>query len=88
MKLIMSDNNIDRGLQRFRARQGVGVGGFSGIWIARASTATRTQYARALRDIAADVLIAADALDKARSLPLATETRAVRLREPIARHGP
>jgi hypothetical protein len=66
MRTIMSDESIDRGLQRFRARQGVGVGGFSGIWIARASAPTRQRYAQALRDTAADILIAADALDRER----------------------
>ena len=66
MLTIMSDDNIDRGLQRFRARQGVGVGGFSGIWITRAGAPTRKRYVQALRDTAADVLVAADALDRAR----------------------
>jgi len=67
MQTLMTDANIDRGLQRFRARQGVGVGGFSGIWIARASAPTRLRYAQALRDTAADVIVAADALERAGS---------------------
>ena len=67
MQTLMTDASIDRGLQRFRARQGVGVGGFSGIWIARASAPTRLRYAQALRDTAADVIVAADALERAGS---------------------
>ena len=67
MTILITNDGIDRGLQRFRARQGVGVGGFSGIWVARASNATRQLYATTLRDIAADVLVAADALERARN---------------------
>ena len=65
MARLMTDENIEKGLKRFRVRQGVGVGGFSGIWIARACAATKARYATLLREVAADVLIAADALERA-----------------------
>jgi hypothetical protein len=34
MTSLLSDAALEEGLRRFRQVQGVGVGGFSGIWVA------------------------------------------------------
>jgi hypothetical protein len=65
MGQVMGDEALDEGMRRFREVQGVGLGGFKGIWIARASESTRERYKDALRGAAADVRIAAYELELA-----------------------
>ena len=62
---LTSEQSMDAAYQRFRELQGVGEGGFSGIWMARASAATRRRYAQAVREVAADVLAAGRELEAA-----------------------
>ena len=83
MERIMTDAALALGMRRFRAVQGVGVGGFSGTWVANAGEATRNRYVEALRAAAADVRVAARELE-------AATTRRGRLeaREAIRRAAP
>ena len=65
MERLITETATQAGMQRFREVQGVGVGGFSGVWIARASEASQERYMQALRGAAADVRAAADELEQA-----------------------
>eukprot|EP00964_Phaeocystis_antarctica_P072719 scaffold44521_cov46-Phaeocystis_antarctica.AAC.1 len=77
MERLITETATQAGMQRFRwrrrrrrkmrkgGRSGVGVGGFSGVWIARASEASQERYMQALRGAAADVRAAADELEQA-----------------------
>ena len=71
MERTLTDAALEAGLRKFRQVQGVGVGGFSGVWVARASEGTRGRYLAALRSAAADVLAAASEMERATT----TETR-------------
>ena len=49
MGRVLTDEALEEGMGRFREVQGVGKGGFSGVWIAKASKATRQRYMQSLR---------------------------------------
>ena len=65
---VLPTEALQGGLSRFREVQGVGVGGFSGIWVARASAASQRRYLKALRQAAVDVRVAAEELERAQTL--------------------
>ena len=62
---ILTEEALEQGMERFRDVQGVGVGGFKGIWIARAGPASRARYVAALRGVAVDLRAAASELERA-----------------------
>ena len=68
MEEVLSEEAMEAGLQKFREVQGVGDGGFAGVWVARGSAATRKRYVAALRGVAADLLMAAKSLEAAMSV--------------------
>ena len=63
----LTDEALDEGMRRFREVQGVGLGGFMGVWVAKASEATRRRYKAALRGVAAEVRVAAYEMERART---------------------
>ena len=84
MERILTDKALEKGMQRFREVQGVGLGGFKGVWIAKASAASRQRYVTALRGAAADVLAAAHELERART-PSERRSATVAVREAAPR---
>ena len=76
MTRLVTRAAYDAGLQRFRERQGVGVGGFSGIWLARAGESTQARYLAALRGVATDLAVAAGELERAETEAAVTAAKA------------
>ena len=62
---LLSDETLAKGWQCFREVQGVGLGGFSGIWLAKGSASSRRRYENALRGVVADLLLAGMELEAA-----------------------
>ena len=65
MQRLLADTALEAGMGRFREAQGVGIGGFKGIWVRKAGAATRARYMTALRGVAADVRAAAEEMERA-----------------------
>ena len=62
MENLVSGTALDEGIEKFREGQGVGEGGYSGIWLKNSSDSTRDAYKQAIRGVAKDLLMASHEL--------------------------